>query len=104
MCMPSRNALLFSRRPDTAKAWDIAPQQFPRDCGGAACNGNECGPQCGIREPGDHGKLGVSLPGWFYQNGFFTSGAGKHVLYTLTAISRNLTFTFLIGLGRKDFS
>lgn len=26
--MPSRNALLFSRRPDTAKAWDISPTQW----------------------------------------------------------------------------
>ena len=33
VCMPSRNALLFGRRPDTAKAWSISPTQFPRDCG-----------------------------------------------------------------------
>jgi iduronate 2-sulfatase len=75
VCMPSRNALLFSRRPDTAKAWDISPTQFPRDCGGAACDGNVCGPTCGIREA--KGKLAVTLPGWFYQQGFFTIGAGK---------------------------
>jgi arylsulfatase A-like enzyme len=75
VCMPSRNALLFSRRPDTAKAWDISEKQFPRDCGGAACDGNVCGPTCGIREA--NGKLAVTLPGWFYQQGFFTIGAGK---------------------------
>jgi arylsulfatase A-like enzyme len=34
LCMPSRNALLFSRRPDTAQAWEIADTQFPRRCGG----------------------------------------------------------------------
>jgi arylsulfatase A-like enzyme len=77
VCMPSRNALLFSRRPDTAKAWDISPTQFPRDCGGASCDGNKCGPTCGIREPGANGKLAVTLPGWFYQHGFFTAGAGR---------------------------
>ena len=75
VCMPSRNALLFSRRPDTAQAWSISETQWPRKCGGAACGGNVCGPTCGIREPG--GKLAVSLPGWFYQHGFFTAGAGK---------------------------
>jgi arylsulfatase A-like enzyme len=76
LCMPSRNALLFSRRPDTAQAWEIASTQFPRSCGGASCAGNECGPKCGII---DHlsGKLAVTLPGWFYNNGFFTVGAGK---------------------------
>jgi arylsulfatase A-like enzyme len=75
LCMPSRNALLFSRRPDTAKAWDISPTQWPRTCGGPNCAGNECGPQCGIKDAS--GKLAVTLPGWFLQNGFFTTGAGK---------------------------
>ena len=75
VCMPSRNALLFSRRPDTAKAWEISPLQFPRNCGGANCPGNVCGPTCGIKEKS--GKLAVTLPGWFYQNGFYTVGAGK---------------------------
>jgi arylsulfatase A-like enzyme len=77
LCMPSRNALLFSRRPDTAQAWEIANTQFPRRCGGAQCAGNQCGPHCGIREPGPGGQLAVTLPGWFYRNGFFTVGAGK---------------------------
>ena len=77
VCMPSRNALLFSRRPDTAMAWSISATQWPRTCGGGSCAGNECGPRCGIREPGAGGKLGVTLPGWFLQHGFFTAGAGK---------------------------
>lgn len=77
VCMPSRNALLFSRRPDTAKAWEISATQWPRTCGGPYCGGNECGAHCGIREPGADGKLGVSLPMWFLQHGFFTSGMGK---------------------------
>jgi iduronate 2-sulfatase/deleted-in-malignant-brain-tumors protein 1 len=76
VCMPSRNALLFSRRPDTAQAWEISPSQWPRMCGGANCGGNQCGPSCGIREPGT-GKPGVTLPMWFLQHGFFTTGMGK---------------------------
>jgi len=75
VCMPSRNALLFSRRPDTAYAWEISATQWPRTCGGT-CGGNICGPTCGIRDPAG-GKLGVTLPGWFYENGFTTVGAGK---------------------------
>jgi len=76
VCMPSRNALLFSRRADTTKAWHIRATEWPRDCG-ASCGGDVCGDKCGIREPGPNGKLGVTLPGWFYQHGFFTIGAGK---------------------------
>ena len=74
VCMPSRNALLFSRRPDTAKAWSISPHQWPRTCGGPTCGGNECGLHCGIKEQGGAGKLGVSLPMWFLQNGWYTQG------------------------------
>lgn len=77
VCMPSRNALLFSRRPDTAKAWSISPTQWPRTCGGPACGGNQCGSHCGIREQSGTGKLGVSLPMWFLQNGWYTQGGGK---------------------------
>ena len=73
VCMPSRNALLFGRRPDTAKAWSIAASQFPRICGGSQCSGNECGNTCGIREAS--GRLAVTLPGWFYQHGYYTVGA-----------------------------
>jgi len=74
VCMPSRNALLFGRRPDTAQAWRISPTQFPRHCGGARCPGNVCGPQCGIIEGANATDPataipGVSLPGWFYKNG-----------------------------------
>ena len=75
VCMPSRNALLFSRRPDTAKAWAISATQWPRTCGGPMCSGNECGPHCGIKDSA--GKLGVSLPTWFLQNGWYTQGGGK---------------------------
>ena len=76
LCMPSRNALLFSRRPDTAYAWEISNAQFPRRCGGPDCAGNQCGARCGIREPG--GQLAVTLPGWFLQHGFDpVIGAGK---------------------------
>ena len=73
VCMPSRNALLFSRRPDTAKAWSISPTEWPRTCGGPTCGGNECGAHCGIKEPAQGGKpakLAVSLPMWFLQNGW----------------------------------
>jgi hypothetical protein len=44
---------------------------------GGQCAGNQCGPECGIREPGANGEAAVTLPGWFYKHGFFTAGAGK---------------------------
>jgi hypothetical protein len=34
LCMPSRTALLTSRRPDTSKSWTIEPDQFWRISGG----------------------------------------------------------------------
>eukprot|EP00662_Eupelagonemidae_sp_cell21_P034202 gene34202-182_t len=69
LCMPSRTALLTSRRPDTSMDWTISPKQWPRTCGGV-CGGNDCGNGCGI--PGL-----VTLPQWFKEHGFYTVGMGK---------------------------
>lgn len=42
--MPSRNALLFSRRPDTAKAWDISATQWCDHClPVCVIGGTDCG-------------------------------------------------------------
>ena len=73
VCMPSRQAILTSRRPDTTMGWTISPQQTFRRCGGR-CGANTCsstvGGGCGIPDL-------VTLPGWFYKNGYLTIGAGK---------------------------
>jgi len=74
LCMPSRTAILTSRRADTTMDWDVrraaaclvtappaltvayrAPPQISakqnfRQCGGNACAANQCGPTCGIRD------------------------------------------------------
>ena len=74
----SRFAVLsvsLTRKVSLFQAWTISPTQWPRMCGGPSCGGNECGEHCGIRDAA--GNLEVSLPGWFYQHGFFTAGMGK---------------------------
>ena len=72
VCMPSRQAILTSRRPDTSMGWTISPNQHFRNCGGQ-CGANKCselGGSCGIQDL-------VTLPGWFKKNGYTTVGAGK---------------------------
>lgn len=92
LCMPSRNALLFSRRPDTAQAWEIASTQFPRICGGV-CPGNVCGPSCGIRN--SSGALAITLPGWFYTNGWYVNGLNKYPKLYFTHL-RSLHYCFFV--------
>ena len=111
VCMPSRNALLFSRRPDTAKAWSISATQWPRTCGGPACGGNECGPRCGIKAQSGPGKLGVTLPMWFLQNGWYTQGCDASpfrplpIAYTLSAaVTAGPTLVSLLVQGWQDLS
>ena len=72
VCMPSRQALLTSRHPDTQMGWTISPQQNFRRCGGK-CGANKCSQfegGCGLPSL-------VTLPGWFRAHGFDTIGAGK---------------------------
>ena len=69
VCMPSRQAIMTSRRPDTSMGWTISPLQHFRHCGGS-CGANTCSGypaaagkatearQCGIPDL-------VTLPGWF---------------------------------------
>jgi hypothetical protein len=103
VCMPSRNALLFSRRPDTSMAWSISPTQWPRMCGGASCAGNECGPACGLREADGEKQLGVSLPMWFLQVRAITSQPRQHAL-TAGDLRPAAPARLLHGWGRQDFS
>jgi arylsulfatase A-like enzyme len=88
VCMPSRQAIMTSRRPDTSMGWTISPNQHFRHCGGS-CGANVCsgypasssdddtseraapGRQCGIPDL-------VTMPGWFYKNGYTTIGHGKN--------------------------
>jgi|EP01043_Picozoa_sp_COSAG02_P074568 arylsulfatase A-like enzyme len=54
LCAPSRTVLLTGRRPDTSHVWTIGP--YFRDT---------------------VGKDWVTLPQWFKEHGYITTGAGK---------------------------
>eukprot|EP00937_MAST-01D_sp_MAST-1D-sp2_P005943 g5943.t1 len=55
VCMPSRTALLTSRRPDTSRSWTIEPDQYWRKSGGNFS----------------------TLPQTFKERGYWTCGMGK---------------------------
>jgi len=55
VCMPSRTALLTSRRPDTSRSWTIEPDQYWRKSGGNF----------------------TTLPQAFKEAGYFVCGMGK---------------------------
>lgn len=70
LCMPSRTALLTTRRPDTTKNWLIAHNEWFRDCGGPSCPAHVCDPGCGASL--------TTLPQMFKDKlGYTVKGAGK---------------------------
>ena len=64
LCMPSRTALLTSRRPDTTRSWTIEQDQWFRNSGGANW---------------------TTLPGAFLAKGYLTMGMGKVYHETMPA-------------------
>ena len=71
VCMPSRQAIMTSRRPDTSMGWTISPLQHFRHCGGS-CGANTCSgypPAAGAGVAAGTRQCGipdlVTLPGWF---------------------------------------
>eukprot|EP00937_MAST-01D_sp_MAST-1D-sp2_P006843 g6843.t1 len=65
LCMPSRTALLTSRRPDTSRCWSIEPDQWFRR--------------------NDTGQHWVTLPGAFKAQNYLTIGMGKIFHETMPA-------------------
>ena len=94
VCMPSRQAIMTSRRPDTTMGWEISATQHFRHCGGG-CGANHCSDYPPAQQQGSAdagaGAAGtqqqsqqcgmpdlVTLPGWFFKNGYTTIGHGKN--------------------------
>jgi arylsulfatase A-like enzyme len=71
VCMPSRTALLTSRRPDTSRSWTIEQDQYWRKSGGNF----------------------TTLPQTFKDAGFFSCGMGK-VFHESAAMSNNQDYQY----------